>query len=461
MRSKYEIKLSKNQTLPIDGFMENGTNSNVLVIGSSGTGKTTSVVLPMLLDSFDKEPITFVVQDCKGMLYKNLSNKFINEGYDVKLLDFTNPKKSNAFNPFSYIETLDDARQIMFPLVRTQVRSEKDPFWELAAEDLLSSLAMYLKMEFNEIICCLPALSSMLNGFGNDYNIVRNTKLMSNLVEYKVNRFGKPLDCKYEEGKTKTLFYNKIKRLRLTSNEDYLMNLESYFSYPEGTFNSIFAVAKAALSPFTGKEIMGIFGKKDEMKLEKLANKKTIIFVNPSDVSRVYDPAVSLFYTLCLQCAIKTADSSKEGRLKYPLRLIIDDFASGAKIQDFDKAISNIRSRNISCTILMQSTSQLETLYSKSQAQTLAANCSTHLYLGSNDFDQEMDISKRINVSYDKVHELKRNKMIILSENKKPIIDEKYCFKEHPNYKLFGVYEKQQQKELTIEEVSQSENLSK
>ena len=61
MRSKYEMKLSKNYTKPIDGFKENGTNSNLMVIGSSGTGKTMNIVLPMLLDSFDKEPVTFVV----------------------------------------------------------------------------------------------------------------------------------------------------------------------------------------------------------------------------------------------------------------------------------------------------------------------------------------------------------------------------------------------------------------
>lgn len=449
MRSKYEMKLSKNYTKPIDGFKENGTNSNLMVIGSSGTGKTMNIVLPMLLDSFDKEPITFVVQDCKGMLYKNLVKKFIKEGYVVKLLDFTNPSKSNAFNPLIYVKTIDDARRIMIPIIKQQVHSSKDIFWETAAADLVCSLIMFIKDNYNESFLNLHFLNKYINFFARDYRNVNSTKNKNDIVDIKHDRNFISHVSEKDKKKTITVFYKKIKKLNKKRNApNYLSDLENFFLYPDNTFNSIIAVAKGALSIFSGKELKKIVGTDDQMHLNKLANTKTIIFVNPSDTSRIYDSIVSAFYTICLENVVRSADKTKNGRLKYPFRFIIDDFASGAEIVDFDKAISNIRSRNISCTLLIQSLNQLETIYSKPMANTIVANCSTQVYLGSNDFEQEMYMSKRLNMTYDKLHKLDRKKLIIFEENRETIIDDKYNFKDHPNYSLSGLYDKKNYKEF-------------
>lgn len=445
MRSKYEMKISKNYTMPIDGFKEYGTNSNLLVIGSSGTGKTMNVVLPMLLDNFDKEPVTFVVQDCKGALYKNLSKKFMSEGYDVKILDFTRPSKSNKFNPLEYVETIDDARKIISPIVLSQVKNQKDAFWEIAATDMLCGLVMLIKENYHKAFLNLCALNIFLNWLSQDYSRIVRAKKESKPVDINIDRLGKPHLAKKDEGedKIRTAIYCKIKKLANKKNApQYYKNLDTCITYSEGTFTSIIAVAKAALSIYIGKDIKNVVGSYDEMRLGNVANSKTIIFINPSDTSRIYDPIVSMFYNICLQKVVAVADKTKQGRLKYPFRMIIDDFASGARIDDFDKMISNIRSRNMSCTLLIQSISQLESIYSKPEASTIISNCSTQLYLGSNDFNQELDVSKRLNVSYSKVHELDRKKLIIFSENRSPVVDDKYNYNEHPNIEMSGIYDK-------------------
>lgn len=448
MRSNYEMKLSKNNTMPIDGFKEYGTNSNLLVIGSSGSGKTMNIVLPMLLDDFKEEPVTFVVQDCKGTLYRNLSKKFIDEGYEVRVLDFVNPRHSNVFNPFDYIFSFDDARKIVDSLASSSVASLSDHFWETSAKDLICNLIMYMKHEYSPDLFNISFLSELVGLFSKDYSIVNNVKDRNWLVEMKINRDNKVTEKYTDKNKVPTVFYKRLQRMNERRKIDYFVNLETYYQYPSGTFSSIIAEAKALLSPYVGEDISKIITGPDQMNLHDLGNTKTIIFVNPSDVYRIYDPIVGLFYSTCLQCVINGADKSKDGRLRYPFRFILDDFASGTKINDFDKAISNIRSRNVSCTLIIQSMSQLTTLYGQTGAQTIISNCSSQIYLGSNDLDQELDISRRLNTSYEKIHELDRKKLIIISENKRPIIDYKFDYKDHPNFKLCGIYDLKNQKDF-------------
>lgn len=431
MVSNFRMKISKNYSKEIDCHKKDGGNSNVLAIGSSGSGKTSGVVLPLLMDDFSKNPVSFVIQDCKGLLYKHAKEKFIKDGYHVYNIDFNNPSVSNCFNPFHYIKNIEDARKLVRPLVISQIHSDRDMFWEVTSIELISASIMFLKKKFMGCYHNFSSLYDFIKLFGDDYNRYNNEYNDSGVKDMKYifsenSENSTDNDDTYKDDGT---FRSELLKISLNENTDYADTLLGYYNYPDRTFFSVFATSLTAISIFSSEHVKKVIGDNNDIDFNRIAKEKSIVFINPSDVSRVYDPIVNMFFDLCLRKIVKIADSSKNGRLNIPFRFIFDDFASGTAIPDFDKMISNIRSRNISCTILIQSMSQLESLYGEGKSKTIIANCSTLLYLGSNDFEQELYIAKRIDMPYDKVHNMNRDKIIIFEENKKPLIDEKnYVF---------------------------------
>lgn len=110
-----------------------------------------------------------------------------------------------------------------------------------------------------------------------------------------------------------------------------------------------------------------------------------MLFLNVSDTDKTYDSLVNLFYTQALQVLCDEADHNADSHLKVPVRIIMDDFATSACVENFDKIISVIRSRDISVSLILQSMTQLESLYSEAKAATIMNNCDHILYLGTQD----------------------------------------------------------------------------
>jgi type IV secretion system protein VirD4 len=157
-----------------------------------------------------------------------------------------------------------------------------------------------------------------------------------------------------------------------------------------------------AFKPFDYSEYRTIFSidnsknaKENNFNIVSLARRKSVLFLNQSDNDHSMDALVNLFYTQTLQTLISEADAKEDGRLEVPVRLIIDDFASGAKLEDFDRIISVVRSRDIWLTMCMQSFTQLQTLYTSAQALTVINNCNHIIYLGSNDLGSAEFIGTR------------------------------------------------------------------
>ena len=65
------------------------------------------------------------------------------------------------------------------------------------------------------------------------------------------------------------------------------------------------------------------------------------------------------------------------------------------QIPKFDKLIATIRSREISASIILQSQSQLKTIY-KDAAETILGNCDTMLFLGGQEGSTLKEISETL-----------------------------------------------------------------
>ena len=345
---------------------------------------------------------SIVVSDTKGQLYRVMKNHLEKKGYKVCCLDLVNPQNSCGYNPLSAIRKHENGKvfeQDILTLANTIVPEldKHEPFWSLAAAGYIAFLVAY----------CLEALEPKL------HNLIS----VCYLHDMFIRPNGDLAFAEFAEAHPDSFTarkYNKISSIR---------NVEK-------TWNCIVEFSNRALEPFDFNEAETIFCGENSFDIERLGKDKIALFINTSDTDRTFDSIANLFYTQTLQLLCSQADKNKTGRLDVPVRLIMDDFASGAKIPDFDKIISVIRSRDIAVSIIIQSLSQIESLYSHSEAVTIINNCDHILYMGSRDVETAEFIAYHLGRMPETVLGLPRDKMIVIESGKQGRIVDKikpYC----------------------------------
>ena len=122
-----------------------GRNKNVLVIGGSGSGKTRFFLLPNLLQMHS----SYVVTDPKGTVLGTVGNALLKNGYSIKVFNTINFKKSNHYNPFSYIHSEKDILKLVNTLITNTKGDGKagDEFWQKAETLLYTALIGYIHYE--------------------------------------------------------------------------------------------------------------------------------------------------------------------------------------------------------------------------------------------------------------------------------------------------------------------------
>ena len=115
-----------------------------------------------------------------------------------------------------------------------------------------------------------------------------------------------------------------------------------------------------------------------------------------------------------------------DGMLPYPVQVLCDDFATGCRIPDFDKTISIFREKRISAVMLVQSETQLASMYGQMAAKTIINNCDTLVYLGGMDIDTCSSIARRANVPMEDVTTMKVGQEIYFRRGMKPVFTQRY-----------------------------------
>ena len=158
-----------------------------------------------------------------------------------------------------------------------------------------------------------------------------------------------------------------------------------------------------------------------KLDFKDLGKKKMAVFLTISDTDRSADKLVNMFYTQAFNILCESADRDYETHyLDVPVRLYLDDFATNVVIQDFDKLISVIRSREIYTSIVLQSLSQLEDLYGSAKAATILNNCDHCLYLGGRDLSTVQYIAQMTNKSEHSVMMLPRKHYYLITTGEEP-----------------------------------------
>ncbi|MBN3026294.1 type IV secretory system conjugative DNA transfer family protein [Ruthenibacterium lactatiformans] len=158
------------------------------------------------------------------------------------------------------------------------------------------------------------------------------------------------------------------------------------------TLKSILISCGARLAPFDIAELRDLMAE-DELELDTLGDRKSALFVILSDTDSTFNFVAALMYSQLFNLLCDKADDFYGGRLPVHVRCLLDEFANIGQIPNFEKLIATIRSREISAAIILQSQSQLKTIY-KDAADTIVGNCDSTLFLGGKEKSTLKEISE-------------------------------------------------------------------
>lgn len=343
-------------------------NKNVLVIGGSGSGKTRFYVKPNLMQM--SENTSYVVTDPKGTILVEVGKMMVNGGYRIKVLNTINFKKSMHYNPFQYIRNERDILKLVNTIIaNTKGEGEKsgEDFWVKAERLYYCALIGYIWYEAPEEEKNFSTLLEFINA----------SEAREDDEEFK-----NAVDLLFEE---------------LEADEPNHFAVRQYKKYKLAagkTAKSILISCGARLAPFDIGELRELMSY-DEMELDMLGDRKTAMFVIISDTDDTFNFVVAIMYTQLFNLLCDKADDEHGGRLPYHVRLLLDEFANIGQIPKFDKLIATIRSREISASIILQSQSQLKSIY-KDAAETIIGNCDTTLFLGGKESSTLKEISETL-----------------------------------------------------------------
>ena len=373
-------------------------NNNVLVVGASGAGKTRSIVIPNILQADG----SYVVSDPKGNLVKKLGPYLKSNGYNVLTIDFIHPEKSSHYNPLGYCRSQFDIQKLASILVneKRSLNTHADPFWDLSTMLLLESLIAYV-IESDEFSAEEKNLSTVLR------LICENKKY----TDANGNEYSK-LDIRMNEHKEN--YYDKFEK-ESWAYEKY----EEVNTAPKRTFNTINITSISKLSSFDTPEVRRMI-RENDIDFRSIGKEPTALFVIVSDTDRSMDTLINVFYTQLINELCTYADESRESKLKVPVQFILDDFATNAKIDNFQNMISNIRSRGISTILMLQSEAQLKAFYGQ-DAVTIVDNCNTYVYMGGSNPEMAEIIGKRANKTPTTILNMPLSKSWIFRRGEEPV----------------------------------------
>lgn len=369
--NKNTMILAENEFYSLDCY-ETQLNNNVLVVGTSGAGKTRSIVTPNILQATG----SYIVSDPKGSLYKKYKSHLEKQGYKVKKLDFTEPAESSHYNFFKYIRSTQDIVKVAHMLVYQDNGSfHSDPFWDQAAQLLVQAVIAYLKEGWKE----------------NDQNLRRLCQLVEN-----AHADG---DLEVSKSVLDRLFVDHAK----SHSDSYAVKTYNRFRVAaDRTLRSILITVNSKLALYDTPEISKMM-EFDDIDIPSIGKEKTALFVVVSDTDRSMDGLANIFFTQAMNELCNYADKEcEDNTLPVSVRFILDDFATNCKIAEFPRMIASIRSRGISTMLMIQAESQLTEGFGH-DGRTIIGNCDTYVYLGGNDVETAKAVAERCDVPVRKI----------------------------------------------------------
>ena len=427
------LLLTQHFHIGIDGY-KHKHNTNILIVGGSGAGKTRTYGVPNVLEC----ACSMVITDPKAEILRKTGNLLKQKGYEVIIFDLINPTTSFCYNPFVYVQDDKDVLSLISNLIQNTTPSHSqssDPFWEKSETALLQALMLYLLHE-------APPEEQ-------NFSMVMEMIAAAEVHEDDDN-YQSPLDILFE-------------RLEMREPDSIACKQYRIFKQAAGkTAKSILVSVGVRLATFNLPSIAKLT-MTDELHLQELGERMIALFCCIPDSDKSLNYLVGMIYTQLIQTLYRQADRIHKGRLPVPVHCLMDEYANISLPKDtFLSALATMRSRAIFCSIIAQNMAQLKAMY-KDDWESLVGLCDEFLYLGGTEKETHKYVSELLGketistTSYnqskgrsgsysinhqqsgrdlmtpDEVRLLDNSKCILFIRGERPVIDLKYNLLKHPN----------------------------
>ena len=388
------LVLGKDYILSGDDIGFSRPNANALIVGTTGCGKSTSVVIPTIGLLQNSNPVLSYAKESDAYaMEKYLKSK----GYRVGVLNIAHPEKSTiSSDPLMSIESYEDIDALSESIINATIKKTVDDYWNAKAKALLKSLIAATIMTAKED--ATPGMADVLDMFDD-------------LIPYESGcSVATPLDSMFQ-------------KLEVASHGCYAVReYNAWNTLPYKTASCVRDTLAAALSTVFPEGIRKMMQDKKQLNIERFASNKQAIIVITNAVETAQQYYANLVYRDMIRQLLRLAAEQPNGELPREVRFFFDDFACTAPIEGFDNDISLFRSAGISAVMLLQSESQLEKVYTKEGAAIIRQNCSVYSYFPGGFDDRSCEIvSKRMNMAYEDILYAPLGKVFIMQSGKKPV----------------------------------------
>ena len=393
-----------------------------IIIGSTGSGKTTTFVTPMIqILASTKAGSSMVITDPKGELFM-LHSKFLKErGYDVKVIDLRDTYSSYRWNPLDAIwdnfedylhahekafkrddDILGSGLKLDQPVEDSYDISEWYEFEGKAFIDyqrLINAVKVYKKKIYDEVYEDLNDLVTVLIPVENEKDPLWEKGARSITLAVLLGMLEDAQLPNSTMNKGKFNFFNLAKILQ-NSNNDY-QDLRDYFKgrsplsrayslskqvcdAAQSTRASYMSIVYDKLTLFNDAGVCALTSSSD-FTAGALADHPTALFLKIPDEKDTRHNLAAIFILNIYKTLIKVASATPELSLPRNVYFIMDEFGNMPKISKFDKFITVGRSRKIWFQMIIQSYAQLNNVYGDNVADIIKGNCGIKMFIGSND----------------------------------------------------------------------------
>ena len=434
---KENLILTQHFQIGLDGH-QHKRNTNVLVIGGSGAGKSRSYAIPNALTCGN---CSMVICDPKSEILRKTGGALIANGFEVRVFDLLSPDTSFCYNPLTYVRDDKDVLRLIETLIQSTTppgTQSTDPFWQKSETALLQALVLYLIHEAPK----------------EEQNFAMVMEMLAAAeVREEDEEYESPLDILFA-------------RLEMRDPESIAVKQYHVFKMGAGkTLKSILISVGVRLSAFNLPQIARLTYT-DDLHLEELGEKKVALFCCIPDSDKSLNYLVGMIIGQLIQTLYYVADRKYRGRLPVPVHLLIDEAPNIALPTDnFLPWLSTMRSRNIFCSYIAQNMAQIKAMF-KEQWESLVGLCDEFLYLGGNEKETHKYVSELMGketldtntyghsrgrggsfsvndqqtgrelLTPDEVRLLPNSKTILFVRGEHPMLDDKYDLLRHPNIRL-------------------------
>ena len=292
------LLLTQHFYIGIDGY-KHKHNTNILIVGGSGAGKTRTYGVPNVLEC----ACSMVITDPKAEILRKTGNLLKQKGYEVIVFDLINPAASFCYNPFVYVHDDREVLTLIENLIQNTTPSHSkssDPFWEKSETALLQALMLYLLHE-------APPEEQ-------NFSMVMEMISAAEVHEDDDN-YQSPLDILFE-------------RLEMREPDSIACKQYRIFKQAAGkTAKSILVSVGVRLAAFNLPSIAKLT-MADEMHLQELGERKIALFCCIPDSDKSLNYLVGMIYTQLIQTLYRQADRVHKGRLPVPVHCLMDEYAN-------------------------------------------------------------------------------------------------------------------------------------